>query len=225
MNKRLDGAVSVGLLGCTVVICLSVVWRTFVRPSDVRPPNHAPIFVSDWRKAMSIGSHLSGATSAKVTIVEIGDLQCPACRAYQSLLDSVVRRHPNEVEVVFVHFPLDMHKFAVQAARGAECAKQSGHFSDWVRVVYRLQDSLGVVPWTSFALQAGMTDMTSFSACLGSPSSMDRVSAGTEFATALGANGTPTILINGWRFVALPLAGGLDTAVSHAIRGETPSTQ
>src|ERR1700684_321036 len=53
-----------------------------------------------------------GPKDAPVTIVEFGDLQCPACKAAQPTIEAMAAL-PN-VRFVFQNFPLEMHNWAAK---------------------------------------------------------------------------------------------------------------
>src|SRR5207237_10380463 len=67
--------------------------------------------------------HIQGAIDARLSLVEYGDFQCPACgQAYHELAE-VRRRMRDEMHFVFRHFPLSqVHPQAVPAAETAEAA-------------------------------------------------------------------------------------------------------
>ncbi len=52
-----------------------------------------------------------GPKDAPVTIVEFGDLQCPACKAAQPAIEGLVKAEPN-ARFVFQNYPLEMHNWA-----------------------------------------------------------------------------------------------------------------
>ena len=54
-----------------------------------------------------INGPAKGPKEAAVTIVEFGDLQCPACKAAQPTVEALVAAEPN-ARFVFQSFPLPM---------------------------------------------------------------------------------------------------------------------
>jgi protein-disulfide isomerase len=65
-----------------------------------------------------------GPANAAVTIVEFGDLQCPACKRAQPTIEKLLTDVPN-AKLVFQQFPLvQLHKWAMTAAIMA-CAWRS----------------------------------------------------------------------------------------------------
>jgi protein-disulfide isomerase len=51
---------------------------------------------------------------------------------------------------------------------------------------------------------------------------MSRVDSGSALAQRIGVRGTPTLIVNGWRFSAPPSEEELGKAVSKLLVGEKP---
>ena len=71
-----------------------------------------------------------GPKDAPVTIVEFGDLQCPACKAAQPAIEALVAAEPS-ARFVFQNFPLEMHNWAAKGADYAECVAQASNEAFW----------------------------------------------------------------------------------------------
>jgi protein-disulfide isomerase len=185
------------------------------------PPEPMGAIVSNWQEALNFGITL-GDSLAPVTLLVLSDFECPACAGFQDVIDSLRNRYPTQLKVVHVHFPLRQHRFARPAARAAECAYDLGRFEHFARIVYRKQDSLGIKPWTSFASEAGITDTMAINSCAMSPLSIPRIELGRQFAERVGVNGTPGIILQGWRFSHPPGEDELYRAVDYVVNGGSP---
>lgn len=79
------------------------------------------------------------ATQA-ITMVEYGDLQCPACKAYHPLVLDVLKAYPEQLKLVFKNYPLTtVHRNAMAAAIAAEAAGKQGKYFEFVDMVYEKQ--------------------------------------------------------------------------------------
>jgi protein-disulfide isomerase len=132
------------------------------------------------------------------------DLECPFCKAFRDRLEKLRAEKGAQISVLFVHFPLDGHKFARIAAVSAECAAEQGRFDEFVVRAYGAQDSLGIRPWTRLADDAGVADTSKFQKCRQQASEKPLLSAGIELGRELGVHGTPTVVVNGLRFQTPP---------------------
>ena len=217
--------------GLTVVLCLSAVtiagsvaWREFgkPRPTESRLAGRPrPEYISGWEKALAVGIRV-GEASARVTIVEFTDLECPACRRFQNVMREILRDYPRDVALIFVHTPMPGHRFAMQAARAAECAERMGRFFPMIEAILSKQDSVGIKSWGSFALEAGIPDSASINACARDSRPVRRIDAGVAFAESLEVNATPTVLVNGWKFLG-PTKAELGRAIEATLQGKPPS--
>ena len=65
--------------------------------------------------------HVLGPVSAKVTVVEYGDFECPSCGQAYPAVKMLLKRFGDRVRFVFRHFPLvEVHPHAELAAEAAE---------------------------------------------------------------------------------------------------------
>jgi protein-disulfide isomerase len=180
-----------------------------------------PEFVRDWNDLWTIGL-VDGKPDAPVKIVEFADLECPFCAKFRAVLDTVQEKYRDKVSLAFVHWPIPGHRFAVPAARAAECANEQGRFGQFSAVVYRNQDSLGLKTWTAYARDAGVTDTKLFERCTVSTSPLTRVDAGRAAGKRLGVSGTPTVIINGWKYPSPPGSAEISRAVDSVLAGRSP---
>ena len=56
--------------------------------------------------AVSPTDHVFSAPGSKVTLIEYGDFQCPACAAYAPLVGQLLVDFPTGLRIVWRHFPL-----------------------------------------------------------------------------------------------------------------------
>lgn len=207
-----------------VTIAGSVAWREFgkARATEASPTGTSRAqYVPGWEVVLPVGIRV-GEASARVTVVEFTDLECPACRRFQNIMREILREYPRDVALIFVHTPLPGHRFAMQAARAAECAQTKGRFVPMIEAIFGKQDSLGIKSWGSFALEAGIADSASISACARDTRPVGRISAHVMLAESLEVNATPTVLVNGWKFLG-PTREVLRRAIEAARQGKAPS--
>ena len=187
-------------LGIVVLLSLSAfVALEASRPTRRRSHRAPPEEVSDWRRYASAG-HRIGSRSATVVITEFSDFQCPFCRRLHLVLNVIRARHPEDVAIVYRHFPLPhAHHYARAAALAAECAAAQGRFESYHDALYQHQRALGRLPWTQYALLAGVRDTLSFDRCVRDSIYARVLQADVDAARELNVTRTPTVLVNGWR--------------------------
>lgn len=140
--------------------------------------------------------HVSGPADAPVTIVEFSDFQCPFCARMSPVLARVRSAYPNDVRIVFKHFPLPSHDQAVPAALAAECAGEAGKFWDMKRVLFENQARLGDASFQQLAATLKLNP-DDFSDCMTSRRHSQRVERDQADGIRLGVGSTPTVFLNG----------------------------
>ncbi len=137
-----------------------------------------------------------GPESAKVTIVEFSDFQCPFCSRAHDTVEEVMNAYPGKVRLVFRHFPLDFHQQAPKAAEASLCANDQGKFWEYHDVLFKNQQKLQVEDLKAHATGLGL-DAGKFNECLDSGKHATTVKEDTEAGKKVGVNGTPAFFING----------------------------
>jgi len=81
--------------------------------------NLPPVSKDDFAKGPE--SDKTGSESARVTLIEYGDFQCPACAAYFPLVKQISEEFNKDLRIVHRFFPLtNIHKNAMLAAQTAD---------------------------------------------------------------------------------------------------------
>ena len=70
----------------------------------------------------------TGSSSAKITIVEFSDYECPYCNRVRETIWKVVDKYGDQINYVFMDFPLSFHKKAQKAHEAAHCADDQGKY-------------------------------------------------------------------------------------------------
>jgi protein-disulfide isomerase len=142
-----------------------------------------------------------GPKNAPVTIVEFGDLQCPACKGAQPAIESLIASEPN-ARFVFQNFPLEMHNWAAKGAAYADCVAQASNDAFWkfIAKVYETQSDITAenadAKLTAIADDSGVKG-ADIATCAGTPVTKAHVDASLALGKAVNVTGTPTLFING----------------------------
>jgi protein-disulfide isomerase len=162
------------------------------------------------------GGFAAGPPTAKVTVVEFSDFQCPYCAQGRRVVDDLKRLYPNEIRVVFRDFPLSQHTRARPAAYAAFCAGEQGKFWPYHDKLFDNQQALSESDLTRYAQEVGLT-MDQYQSCLASERPAKAVDAHEAAGRALGVQGTPSIFINGIKLIGLLPLPVMQSLVDHEI--------
>jgi len=84
-------------------------------------------FVATVVPAITAADWSEGNPNAKVSLIEYGDFECPACGEYAPIVQQLVQNYSSTVLFVFRNFPLyTIHPFAGISAQAAEAAGLEG---------------------------------------------------------------------------------------------------
>jgi protein-disulfide isomerase len=144
--------------------------------------------------------HVLGPASARVTVVEFGDFECPPCGKLAEPLNQLQREFGNKVRLIFHNFPLPNHKHAREAAYAAEAAGLQGKFWQMHDLIYKDQEvwansADAEALFNAYASYIGL-DPKKFKIDMLGEEVHERVSADQRKGTSLGVKNTPTIFIN-----------------------------
>ncbi|MBN8227584.1 thioredoxin domain-containing protein [Corallococcus macrosporus] len=145
-------------------------------------------------------SPVVGPATAKVTIVEWSDFECPFCSRAVPTLNKIKETYGKDVRVVFRHQPLPMHSHAKLAAQASMAAHEQGKFWEMHDKLFANQRALERGDLEKYAQEIGL-DVNKFKAALDSNKFSAKVDADAAAGMAVGANGTPAFFING-RFLS-----------------------
>jgi protein-disulfide isomerase len=163
-----------------------------------------------------------GSPDAPVQLIEFADFECPFCASFHTTWDTVRQKYPTQISLTYVHYPIEGHRFAEPAARVAECAGEQGKFEAMHARLYEWQKQMGLKPWSAFATEAGVPDLTAFESCVQRTEPITKVIEGHELGDELGVHGTPTVIINGWKLHRPPSATELESMVKSILEGKNP---
>lgn len=142
-----------------------------------------------------------GPKDAPVTIVEFGDLQCPACKAAQPTIEALAAAEP-QARFVFQNFPLEMHNWAAKGAAYADCVGRASNDAFWkfVSKTYETQTEITAEnadeKLTALADGAGVKG-SEIATCATQSETKSRIDASLALGKKVDVSGTPTLFING----------------------------
>jgi protein-disulfide isomerase len=162
------------------------------------------------------GRPIKGNPTAKVTIVNYDDFQCPFCsRMHATLFSNVFKDYADKVRVIYKDYPLvEIHPWAIHAAVDGNCLGEQNSqaywdFADYIHANQKLV--AGKSSAEAFANldnaakdqgQKHQLDQDKLQACV-KKQDETAIRASMAEADKLGVDSTPTLFINGERFTGV----------------------
>ena len=150
-----------------------------------------PVSEEDWTR---------GPVDAPATLVEYADYQCPDCQASYPVIERVLAGFGDRVRFVVRQFPLvSRHPLAQAAALASEAAGRQGKFWEMHRRLMEARGKLEPTDLLRHARESGL-DIEQWQRDMSAPALAERIAQTKRLGVRSGANGTPTLFINGVRY-------------------------
>lgn len=208
INLNNDVKIFAGVIIATIALILAAVFLMGKQASSGRSNQSVNPTAQTVSSEILVrdSSWSEGSISAKVTIVEFGDFQCPSCKSFEPTMKAVRTKYKDKIRFVFRHFPLiQTHEYAMSAALAAQAAGNQGKFWEMYDKLYenqpilkdgKLTDSFEKSKLVSFALQLGLNE-EKFLKDFDSDSNRQQILDDMSDGNKANVQGTPTIFING----------------------------
>jgi protein-disulfide isomerase len=167
-------------------------------------------FVSTTAPAITSADWTEGNPNAKVSLIEYGDFECPACGEYFPVVQQLFQEHSSTVLFVFRNFPLyTVHPFAGISAQAAEAAGLEGGVAKyWAmnNLLYNKQTdwstNAALTPsqvvsqyFDGYAQSIGL-DVNAFNSDINASSVANKIQNDVTGGTNASIDHTPTFFIN-----------------------------
>jgi protein-disulfide isomerase len=162
-----------------------------------------------------------GPATAKVTIVEFSDFQCPYCSRASGTVEQVLAAYPKDVKLVWRHLPLSFHADAALAAEAAqEAFAQRGNEGFWKYhdTLFQNQKAIKRPDLERYAGELGL-DVGRFNAALDRHTHKPHVDSDSAAAQKAGIVATPGFVINGYFISGAYPFEAYDRLIKRALKG------
>jgi protein-disulfide isomerase len=118
----------------------------------------------------------------------------------------VLEQYPQQVKLVFKHFPLRNHAYAFKAAQASMAAEKQGKFWEFHDLLFKDYNKLNDQKITEIRTSLDL-DVDQFQRDMEEKAVKDLINADMRNGNSAGVRGTPTIFINGKRLRNRSLKG------------------
>jgi protein-disulfide isomerase len=192
---------------------------------QAQPPEKTQLTEAEWKEVLSKAQMVKGNKSAKVTIAEFTDYQCPFCsRYFTDSYGQIMKDYVDNGKVQYMMFdlPLPFHPNAKPAALAARCAGDQNKYWEMHEKLFSNQDKWSAetdtkATFTGYAKEIGL-NTAKFDTCVSSGQFNQTIDDSLAFATKMGASGTPTFYINGKQLVGAQPYAEFKKALDEALQ-------
>lgn len=165
------------------------------QPSPQAPP---PIDFNKIHDLPLAHTPLIGPKTAKITITEFLDFECPFCSRFHAPIVKILKAYPNDVNYVLKNFPLSFHPNAKSAAKAAFAAAEQGKYKVMVNALLDNSKSLNQDTYIRLAKELGL-DVNKYTADLKKNDAKyeDMITKDMQLGAKAGVRGTPSYFLNG----------------------------
>ena len=190
--------IAVGIAAVILIVAVTVYGSSYMSDFDnIQSSSQDEGQMISLKKVPILGSETS-----TVTIVEIGDYQCPACKSWfdntrQDIIENYI--DTGKANLVFIDMPF-IGNDSVSAAEATYCADDQGMYWNFHEKLYEYQQHendgwANIDRLTAIAFDLGL-DTEKFNECMNSKKYFSQISLNKQKAsTDFGANSTPTFVI------------------------------
>ena len=176
------------------------------------------------------GRPVKGNPSAKVTVVNFDDFQCPFCsRMHSTLFENVFKDYADKIRVIYKDYPLiEIHPWAMHAAIDGNCLGEQNSpaywdFADYIHANQKqmagkskAEAFLNLDNLAKEQAQKHQLDAGKLQACM-QKQDESAVRASMAEGDKLGVDSTPTLFINGDRLTGAVPEGELRAVLDRAL--------
>lgn len=159
-----------------------------------------------------------GSEDAPVTLMIYSGFTCPYCAQARGQIDALKKKYPNDLRIVFKHFPLSDSDEARRPHLIAAAAAEQGKFWEAHDSFFERPNINAVGAEMSLLLASRGVNMQAANAFVKSGSAAKRLSQDAAEASALKVRATPTFFIDGVRLEGLQELATLERLIEFRVK-------
>ncbi|MEM4259921.1 MAG: thioredoxin domain-containing protein [Candidatus Woesearchaeota archaeon] len=155
-----------------------------------------------------------GNKDADITIIEFGCYSCHYTRQAQTIVEEVINEYKYKIRFIFLHFPIESHRYSTEASQASICAEQQGKFWEYHEELFKRD--LSPEAFTNIAKELNL-DMNEFNKCM-IDSSNNQLSTEVALGKSSGVYATPTFFVNQKSLVGLQTKSQLTKLIEEELK-------
>jgi protein-disulfide isomerase len=185
-----------------IVVLLATLWGLITLANNSNSTSNSTTQTGTPAPISNQDITLGATNSAKVTLIEYADFQCPACKTTSNFLSRAVTDFKGKVQVAYRFFPLvNSHQNAMTSAQAAFAAYKQNKFWEMDELLYQNQETWAVMnnpqrTFTDYAKKLNL-NINQFTKDYSSDATKKFINAQENEGLKIGITFTPSFFING----------------------------
>ena len=207
------------LVGAALAVALFLAHRS----QGDEPPRKPIVSVGGSTAAPTTKGWTRGNPAAKTVLIEFADFQCGSCARASVVVGDLLKKHADELLVVFKQFPLEtIHRNALIASQAAEAAGKQYKFWEMYELLFKHQVDWANVPdaqtfFLNYAAELQL-DLEKFQRDLWDSQIRDKIYKDVLEGQMVQVTQTPTFFLNGTRIPTTKSEAEFEQLITDAIR-------
>lgn len=207
-----------------VIVCVAILAGGAWIYQKNAPKPQADVLTANQEALARADSFKIKAPNEKVTVVEFGDFQCPACSYAEPEIEKLRAQYKDTVTFVYRNFPLvTIHKNAMKSAQMSYIANEQGKYWEMHDKLYATQQEWETLNdpsdlFISYAAALGL-NTSGMKEKLSSTLYQDKINADVKDGELLGVNSTPTFFV-GNTIIRTANAGLVKAAIDEQLKNK-----
>jgi protein-disulfide isomerase len=223
------------IVGFIVIVTAGVIIAGAYSSGTSSSNTASSTFVATTAPAITASDWVRGNPNAKVSLVEYGDFECPACGEYSPVVQQLAQNYSSTVLFVFRNYPLyTIHPFAGISSQAAEAAGlEGGAAKYWAMhdLLYTDQaqwsTNVALTPaqvvsqyFDGYAQSIGL-NVDTFNTDINASSVMAKIQTDVNGGNSASLDHTPTFFVNLKQIPNPTSLAGFESALNAAIASST----
>ena len=209
--------------GMLIAVAVSVAMLLVHRSQGDDSSSNLTKTIGESKPVVSPKGWTKGNPAAKTVLIEFADFQCGSCANAGKAVSNILKKHENDLFVVFKHFPLEtVHKNALIAAQASEAAGKQFKFWEMSETLFKHQVEWANVPdaqtyFLNYAAELQL-DVEKFRQDLWDGAIRDKIYRDVLEGQVAQVSQTPTFFLNGSRMPTTKNESEFEETIANAIK-------
>ena len=163
------------------------------------------------------GDPIKGIKNAQISIYLFSDYQTSKTKDILNIIDELIKKYPNDLNLVWKDLPMTTNRFAQSAALACRCAGEQDKYWEYSAELLNTEDDFLVETYQKISDKLKI-DTNKFLSCYQAQKYLEDIDYNITEAYVLNIKEIPTIFINQQKFEGEITQDGLENVIKSIIK-------